>query len=289
MKNIIKKLMVLILFTIFSVNVTFVESNAASLENTMQVVNMNSEFEYKINFEKNLVAIDLVLIFEEEKLSIEEVLTEKVEYNQIENGKIILVYVDETGEGTDNISIKFKAKELTEENVGTKIKVENINAYSLENEEGYEDSELNIESLTEEVRIVEETIEEPEEKPEEKPEEEPEENKGSMNNEDSHIIVEGMGENTSADSGLLRLPNAGINNYAIIPIVIVIIIVAILIMKYKKIKSIIPIIVLGILFIGTVKTNAASGIFIKKYDNIKNFEKVIVIMPDETNRNLKKN
>lgn len=282
MKNItkkIKKITALILLTMFLIIVSFTESDAASLENTTQEISVGSEIEYKINFGEKLSAIDLVLTFEEEKLSIMELLTENAEYNQIENGKIVLVYVDESGEGTDNISIKFKTKELTEENTSTKIKVESINAYSLENERGYEDSELNIELLIQDIIIVDKTIEQPKEENE------------NINNKTGNLINEKEEENTSASNGLLRLPNTGTNtgiSIAIIIAIVVAIIAAILIVKNKKIKGIMPIILLGILFIGTVKTEATSGIFIKKYENTKNYEKLIVVMPDQTNRNLKR-
>lgn len=264
MKSVTLKISTLILFTIFLIVFGFSNIKAASLENTSQKVNIDSEIEYKINFGEKVTSVDLVLTFEKEKLSITELLTEKAEYNQIENGKIVLVYADESGKGTDNISIKFKAKELTEENTGTQIKVEDINAYSLEKSQGYENSELNIESLTESITIVQEPIEQPKKE-----------------------------ENTNTKNEVLESPNTGINTeikeiviITIVMLIIATIIDVIFIMKHKK--NIIPIILLGILFIGTVKTEAASGIFIKKYENTKNHENLIVIMPDKINRNLKK-
>ena len=281
----IKKILVINLITILLIIMSFTQCNAATLENESQETIVGSEFEYEIKFGEKLTAIDFEITFDESKLTIVELQTEKAEYNKIDNGKIVVVYVDESGQGTDSIAVKFKAKELTEENTSTKIKVETINAYSLEKEKGYADSELNMEKLIEDIKIekvkgeISKDINE----------EIKEESNNVSNNQNYKVINGKEEENTSASKGLLSLPNTGIGKVSIIVIVVaIVVVVAFIIIRYKKIKNILPIIILGILFIGTIEVEASSEIFIKKYENIKNYEKVIVVMPDIINRNIKK-
>lgn len=291
--KVIKKIIFIILMSMLIVIITFSNCNAARLENENFKIFMESEFEYKIDFGEKLTAIDLEMTFDETKLVIEKVVTEKAEYNRIGEGRVVVVYVDETGNGTDSIVIKFKAKKLTGEYADTKIKVENINAYSLEKEVGYSNSKLNIEFLTANVKInmpKDESKDEPKDEPKDELKNDTKIIKGEENSKKSNDINV-KEETTSAKQHTLNLPKTGDSNVRNILIVIAIImamVLLILIVKYKKIKSILPVVILGALSIGTIEAKATSEIFIKRYENIKNAEKVIVVMPDIVNRSVKR-
>ena len=148
--KIVRKIVAVFLLVILLMFINTIQSNAANID-----ANLNSEFDYKINFGRKIVSCDIELQFDFDKLEIARVETNNTDYNEIENGKVIIVYADETGVGIDKLSIKFKTKKTTPGKETAKIFINNINAYSLSKDEQYSKEQFNVEKLLTEIRILE--------------------------------------------------------------------------------------------------------------------------------------
>ena len=255
----IKKIVLLVIFFII-INLNIMNSYAANIENSNASVEINKEFEYKINLEEKLVSVDFEIKYNADIIEFIGVSTDNVEYNKIEDGRIVFIYLDETGKGTEEIVVKFKAKKETAENDIALIKITDINGYSLEKQKGYIGAELNVEDLEEKVAI----------------------SKVETNEEIKQRTVQKDNQSPKI------LPNTGIKSIIFIAIIIIGGLSVVFIIKYKKIKNIIPILVITFLFTGTLKSNASTGIFIKKYEKSNNLEDFIIVIPNKTNRNILK-
>ena len=255
----IKKIVLLVMVFII-INFIIISSYAANIENSTASVEINKEFEYKINLEEKLVSVDFEIKYNAEMIEFTGVSTDKVEYNKIGNGRMAFIYLDETGNGTEEIVVKFKAKKETEENDIALIKITDINGYSLEKNKGYIGAELNIEDLEEKITI----------------------SKNATNEEIKQKTIQ------KDDQSPKLLPNTGTKNIIFIAIIIIGVLSVVCIIKHKKIKNIIPILVITLLFTGTLKSNASTGIFIKKYEKSNNLEDFIIVIPNKTNRNILK-
>ena len=308
----IKKVIVSLIVIVVIMSAFIIESDATKVENSKIEVDMNSEIEYKINLKDKVVSIDLEIEYDEEKVEFKGVSTEKTEYNNLGNGRAIIVYVDETGEGTNSIGVKFTSKAITEDEITSEIKAVSINAYSLKQDKEYGNEDYDIENLKTEIKIkkIEEegSINKDEESKKDiyenddegdKVGEETEENNDEIEKKDKETDnkkerkehAEGIDKEEKTDTTQAKtvLPKTGIEVVGINIVAGIILLLVGLVIRMKKSKNIIPMIILGFIILGTSDCYGANEILIKKYKLVENFKNIIVVMPDEENRSIVRN
>lgn len=363
-----KIILTIILISVLVFNIMTTKSYSASVivETDSKTINNNYEFNYKLNFGETVVTTDFIIEFDSNYIEFLGVDTENTDYNQLGNGKFIILYVDEEGSGTRNIDIHFKAKIGNfDENTKTEIKVTDINAYALNRGTSYSTEDFNLSNTS---MFVSKYV------PDNKPKDEENDNSnvgnvddnknqdnnggqviinnyyygydyntGSINNngnnnnnnnnnnngnnsgsqnnnnnsndKDKYVVydvgsVNNYNNNNSdknKDSTYLGtiqittpeqvdeesgdMPFTGTKSSTVATVLLVILIIHTIYVFFKahnnKMNYYI-VFALGIILLGTLDTYAVGNIFIKNFDRIKNYENLIVIMPDLDNRNIKK-
>lgn len=362
-----KIILTIILISVLVFNIMTTKSYSASVivETDSKTINNNYEFNYKLNFGETIVTTDFILEFDANYVEFLGVDTENTDYNQLGNGKFIILYVDEDGNGTRNIDIHLKAKIGNfDENTKTEIKVTDINAYALNRGASYSTEDFNLSNTS---MFVSKYV------PDNKPNDEENDNSnvgnvddnknqdnnggqviinnyyygydyntGSINNngnnnnnnnnnsnnnsgsqnnnnnsndKDKYVVydvgsVNNYNNNNSdknKDSTYLGtiqittpeqvdeesgdMPFTGTKSSTLATVLLIILIIHTIYVFFKahnnKMNYYI-VFALGIILLGTLDTYAVGNIFIKNFDRIKNYENLIVIMPDLDNRNIKK-
>lgn len=320
--------MVLIFILIFNIIMTKSYSATLSVTTESNNINENSEFNYTLNFDDTIITLDTIIEFDEQYIEFVEINTPNMEYNKIENGKMVCIYVDENGIGTNNVTINFKVKDF-EQKFSTQIKIIEINAYALEKGKAYSTSDFNLDNT---IMTISSNG-----KREEKPNKENNSiknnnviddvgaitnttnnvsnndfignldininNVGNVKNNNSEFNNNGDSNNKENNNnnnikistpnednkakGILPATGKPTSMLAIILLIILIIHSIISFIKYHK-KQTNFFIVFAFTIILLKSISLANGnIIIQNFERIKNFEHLIVIMPDLDNRNLK--
>ena len=94
-----KIILTIILISVLVFNIMTTKSYSASVivETDSKTINNNYEFNYKLNFGETIVTTDFILEFDSNYVEFLGVDTENTDYNQLGNGKFIILYVDEEG------------------------------------------------------------------------------------------------------------------------------------------------------------------------------------------------
>ncbi len=372
-KNKIAKIIfsvILILVLIFNIITTKSYSATVNVATDSNIINDNLEFNYKLNFDETMLTTDFILEFDTKYIEFLGVDTENTEYNQLEDGKIIFVYVDEEGNGTKDVNINFKVKaDNFDDSTKAEIKVTDINSYSLNKGEAYITKDYDLEKT---VMFLEKYVEDNNTSNDKNDDNQNDDNQNDSNRDDEKQDDSTIGEvnnnqddnnnniednepnsdgtndniqnNTNNDSqtndeinqefssdtnvntdnvGAVdnknnsstndnnnnndrnieistpepteekagSIPFTGKTSSTVATILLVILIVHTIYMFFKthnKQTNFYIAFALGLILFGTLDSNAVGNIFIKNYDRIKNFENLIVIMPDSENRNISK-
>lgn len=308
MKRVAKRCLIFIIITValMILNATNSYAKVAQLEQNNTTSNVNARVSYKIKFKEKIITEDMELEYNNEYLEYLSTTTANTEVNVV-NNKIFVLYSDVKGEGTDCIEILFKVKNKIPNNVKNEIKLLDINFYDKENKKDYSSEDVNLQEFVKDVGANSNNGNT---------------NNGNTNNGNSNNGNTNNGNTNNGSTNNGNTNNGNTNNgnrnngntnnrnannsvdqtkangtipqtgtsgipYIVMGILGLIVLNVIFILgKNKKIKCIIPMIAIGIVLTGTLSVKAVNNINIKKYDKIKNCDKVIVIMPDKINRNI---
>ena len=258
---------ILLLFVMLCIGANTI-TKAANVLNDYIEIYENTEFEYTIDFGENIVSTDVELSYDTDKIELIGAVTQNTEYNEIEKGKLIVLYVDETGAGASKVTLKFKSKTIKSKRERIKIIAQDINAYSLEKDGQYTKTELGIASLEKTIDIIKE---------------EPSNTPDTSRNET--IVIETDG--TKSEALPSKLPATG-NKVKILMIIGIIILTIVAIILGVKGKKFLSIIVIGFIFVGAANVDAYQDMLIKKYNAIINYNNLVVALPNKTLRNVTK-
>lgn len=307
MKKIALKCLSFIILTIalIALNATNSYAKVAQLEQNNTTSNVNARVSYKIKFKEKIITEDMELEYNNEYLEYLSTTTANTEVNVV-NNKIFVLYSDVKGEGTDCIEILFKVKNKIPSNVKNEIKLLDINFYDKENKD-YSSKDIDLQEFVKNIGANNsENINNNNTN---------NNNSNNNNNNNSNNSNKNNNNNSNSNNSNTSNKNNGNSNnnktnqdnnvdqtkangtipqtgtsgipYIVIGTLGLIILNAVFIIgKNKKIKCIIPMLAVGMILTGTLSVKAVNNINIKKYNKIKNCDKVIVIMPDKTNRNI---
>lgn len=242
---------IMIILNIFTIPVYGVN---ISTETTQDKIAVEEQVIYKINFDETVLTADLKLNYDASKLEYIGTNTEKLEaiYFNDENCLQVL-YADESGIGTNQIQLIFKAKDLAYK---TPLKIQEINVHTVEKQESF--------NITDENEINQIEIQ-----------------KISIIQNNDYVE-----DNSEDDTYPGTLPKAGYNLKNIIIATIGVIVIIAIIIVTLKFKKVLPVVIIILVSGFAVKSDAMSNILIKEYNKIKGYENIVVIMPDSTNRNI---
>lgn len=352
-RKLVKIIMFIFLIFILIFNLITTKSYSATviIDSDSEIINDDEIFNYKLRFDSKMVTFDFILEYDADYIEFLGVNTQNVEYSELEYGKVIVVYVDEEGNGTNNIDINFKAnKNNFTDDTRAKIKVTDMNAYSLTKGEAYSSKDFDLSMTKMEVMKVRNSDNPSNDK--DYIHKNDQNNSGDSNsytynyyyyyynNNDSNVgnirneqnenknnttnnnqvnnkfsnntntITDGVGavdnnnnDDTKKDGELLiftpeppdeneeDIPFTGTRSSKLATVLLVLLIIHTIYVFFKSRNqqmNFYMAFALGLILFGNIDSNAAGNIFIKNYDRIKNFENIIIVMPDLQNRNINK-
>lgn len=349
-----KIIIFILLIFILIFNLISTKSYAATviIDSDSEIINDDEVFNYKLRFDSKMVTFDFILEYDADYIEFLGVKTQNVEFSELEYGKIIVVYVDEEGNGTNNIDINFKAnKNNFTDDTRAKIKVTDLNAYSLTKGEAYSSRDFDLSMTKMEVMKIKKGDNSSDDKDYIHKNDQNSNNVGGngsytynyyyyyYNNNDSNVgnirndqnennnttnnnqvggeffngtktntITDGVGavnndDTTKKDGQLLiftpeppdenegDIPFTGTRSSKFATALLILLILHTIYVFFKSRSNKMNFYMafaLGLILFGAVDSNAAGNIFIRNYDRIKNFENIIIVMPDLQNRNVNK-
>lgn len=345
-----KIIMFILLIFILIFNLISTKSYAATviIDSDSEIINDDEIFNYKLRFDSKMITFDFILEYDADYIEFLGVNTPNVEYSELEYGKVIVLYVDEEGNGTNNIDINFKAnKDKFTDDTRAKIKAIDLNAYSVTKGQAYSSRDFDLSMTKMEVMKIQKGDNPSSDKDYIHKNDQDDndgnhsyiynyyyyyynnnndqtvgnikndqnENKSNTNNQvngefsnNTNTITDGVGaidnnDDTKKDGQLLiftpeppdenegDIPFTGTKSskFAIALIVLLIIHTIYVFFKSRsKQMNFYMAFAFGLILFGAVDSNAAGNIFIRNYDRIKNFENIIIVMPDLQNRNVNK-
>ncbi len=348
-----KIILFILLIFILIFNLISTKSYAATviIDSDSEIINDDEIFNYKLRFDSKMVTFDFILEYDADYIEFLGVNTPNVEYSELEYGKVIVLYVDEEGNGTNNIDINFKAnKDKFTDDTRAKIKAIDINAYSVTKGHAYSSKDFDLSMTKMEVMKIKKGDNSSDDKDYIHKNDQNSNNVGGngsytynyyyyyYNNNDSNVgnikndqnknntsnnneidgeffygtktntITDGVGaidnnDDTKKDGQLLiftpeppdenegDIPFTGTRTSKIATLLLVLLIIHTIYVFFKSRNNKMNFYMafaLGLILFGAVDSNAAGNIFIRNYDRIKNFENIIIVMPDLQNRNVNK-
>ena len=267
MKNlkILNFILTFLLITLFSSTIKAF-SVSSNIDNN--VINIGEEVTYTILFDESILTSDFKLSYDNNILEYIGSNTDNIDVNNsIENKYVHILYVDESGKGTNEIKLLFKAKKNFNH---TDLKIIEMNVHTKEKSVSY-----SIEDTNNLENITKQTIKFPASNSIE------DDSKTDNKKNDTNIVKSGN-QNSNNNSPKTILPYAGIKG-RIFLIAFIASILATIFFGYKNIKlrKIFSILFFVIVLSKVIDVKAENSNFARIYNKIYGYEKIIEVMQNE--------
>ena len=267
MKNlkILNFILTFLLITLFSSTIKAF-SVSSNIDNN--VINIGEEVTYTILFDESILTSDFKLSYDNNILEYIGSNTDNIDVNNsIENKYVHILYVDESGKGTNEIKLLFKAKKNFNH---TDLKIIEMNVHTKEKSVSY-----SIEDTNKLENITKQTIKFPASNSIE------DDSKTDNKKNDTNIVKSGN-QNSNNNSPKTILPYAGIKG-RIFLIAFIASILATIFFGYKNIKlrKIFSILFFVIVLSKVIDVKAENSNFARIYNKIYGYEKIIEVMQNE--------
>ena len=267
MKNlkILNFILTFLLITLFSSTIKAF-SVSSNIDNN--VINIGEEVTYTILFDESILTSDFKLSYDNNILEYIGSNTDNIDVNNsIENKYVHILYVDESGKGTNEIKLLFKAKKNFNH---TDLKIIEMNVHTKEKSVSY-----SIEDTNNLENITKQTIKFPASNSIE------DDSKTDNKKNDTNIVKSGN-QNSNNNSPKTILPYAGIKG-RIFLIAFIASILATIFFGYKNIKlrKIFSILFFVIVLSKVIDVKAENSNFARIYNKIYGYEKIIAVMQNE--------
>lgn len=267
MKNlkILNFILTFLLITLFSSTIKAF-SVSSNIDNN--VINIGEEVTYTILFDESILTSDFKLSYDNNILEYIGSNTDNIDVNNsIENKYVHILYVDESGKGTNEIKLLFKAKKNFNH---TDLKIIEMNVHTKEKGVSY-----SIEDTNNLENITKQTIKFPASNSIE------DDSKTDNKKNDTNIVKSGN-QNSNNNSPKTILPYAGIKG-RIFLIAFIASILATIFFGYKNIKlrKIFSILFFVIVLSKVIDVKAENSNFARIYNKIYGYEKIIAVMQNE--------
>ena len=267
MKNlkILNFILTFLLITLFSSTIKAF-SVSSNIDNN--VINIGEEVTYTILFDESILTSDFKLSYDNNILEYIGSNTDNIDVNNsIENKYVHILYVDESGKGTNEIKLLFKAKKNFNH---TDLKIIEMNVHTKEKSVSY-----SIEDTNNLENITKQTIKFPASNSIE------DDSKTDNKKNDTNIVKSGN-QNSNNNSPKTILPYAGIKG-RIFLIAFIASILATIFLGYKNIKlrKIFSILFFVIVLSKVIDVKAENSNFARIYNKIYGYEKIIAVMQNE--------
>ena len=267
MKNlkILNFILTFLLITLFSSTIKAF-SVSSNIDNN--VINIGEEVTYTILFDESILTSDFKLSYDNNILEYIGSNTDNIDVNNsIENKYVHILYVDESGKGTNEIKLLFKTKKNFNH---TDLKIIEMNVHTKEKGVSY-----SIEDTNNLENITKQTIKFPASNSIE------DDSKTDNKKNDTNIVKSGN-QNSNNNSPKTILPYAGIKG-RIFLIAFIASILATIFFGYKNIKlrKIFSILFFVIVLSKVIDVKAENSNFARIYNKIYGYEKIIAVMQNE--------
>ena len=263
--KILNFILTFLLITLFSSTIKAF-SVSSNIDNN--VINIGEEVTYTILFDESILTSDFKLSYDNNILEYIGSNTDNIDVNNsIENKYVHILYVDESGKGTNEIKLLFKAKKNFNH---TDLKIIEMNVHTKEKGVSY-----SIEDANNLENITKQTIKFPASNSIE------DDSKTDNKKNDTNIVKSGN-QNSNNNSPKTILPYAGIKG-RIFLIAFIASILATIFFGYKNIKlrKIFSILFFVIVLSKVIDVKAENSNFARIYNKIYEYEKIIAVMQNE--------
>lgn len=263
--KILNFILTFLLITLFSSTIKAF-SVSSNIDNN--VINIGEEVTYTILFDESILTSDFKLSYDNNILEYIGSNTDNIDVNNsIENKYVHILYVDESGKGTNEIKLLFKAKKNFNH---TDLKIIEMNVHTKEKGVSY-----SIEDTNNLENITKQTIKFPASNSIE------DDSKTDNKKNDTNIVKSGN-QNSNNNSPKTILPYAGIKG-RIFLIAFIASILATIFFGYKNIKlrKIFSILFFVIVLSKVIDVKAENSNFARIYNKIYGYEKIITVMQNE--------
>ena len=263
--KILNFILTFLLITLFSSTIKAF-SVSSNIDNN--VINIGEEVTYTILFDESILTSDFKLRYDNNILEYIGSNTDNIDVNNsIENKYVHILYVDESGKGTNEIKLLFKAKKNFNH---TDLKIIEMNVHTKEKGASYSIEDTNnLENITKQTIkfSASNSIED--------------DSKTDNKKNDTNIVKSGN-QNSNNNSPKTILPYAGIKG-RIFLIAFIASILATIFFGYKNIKlrKIFSILFFVIVLSKVIDVKAENSNFARIYNKIYGYEKIIAVMQDE--------
>ena len=263
--KILNFILTFLLITLFSSTIKAF-SVSSNIDNN--VINIGEEVTYTILFDESILTSDFKLRYDNNILEYIGSNTDNIDVNNsIENKYVHILYVDESGKGTNEIKLLFKAKKNFNH---TDLKIIEMNVHTKEKGASYSIEDTNnLENITKQTIkfSASNSIED--------------DSKTNNKKNDTNIVKPGN-QNSNNNSPKTILPYAGIKG-RIFLIAFIASILATIFFGYKNIKlrKIFSILFFVIVLSKVIDVKAENSNFARIYNKIYGYEKIIAVMQNE--------
>lgn len=263
--KILNFILTFLLITLFSSTIKAF-SVSSNIDNN--VINIGEEVTYTILFDESILTSDFKLSYDNNILEYIGSNTDNIDVNNsIENKYVHILYVDESGKGTNEIKLLFKAKKNFNH---TDLKIIEMNVHTKEKGVSYSIEDTNnLENITKQTIkfLASNSIED--------------DSKTDNKKNDTNIVKSGN-QNSNNNSPKNILPYAGIKG-RIFLIAFIASILATIFFGYKNIKlrKIFSILFFVIVLSKVIDVKAENSNFARIYNKIYGYEKIIAVMQNE--------
>ena len=263
--KILNFILTFLLITLFSSTIKAF-SVSSNIDNN--VINIGEEVTYTILFDESIITSDFKLSYDNDILEYIGSNTDNIDVNNsIENKYVHILYVDESGKGTNEIKLLFKAKKNFNH---TDLKIIEMNVHTKEKGASYSIEDTNnLENITKQTIkfSASNSIED--------------DSKTNNKKNDTNIVKPGN-QNSNNNSPKTILPYAGIKG-RIFLIAFIASILATIFFGYKNIKlrKIFSILFFVIVLSKVIDVKAENSNFARIYNKIYGYEKIIAVMQNE--------
>ena len=263
--KILNFILTFLLITLFSSTIKAF-SVSSNIDNN--VINIGEEVTYTILFDESILTSDFKLRYDNNILEYIGSNTDNIDVNNsIENKYVHILYVDESGKGTNEIKLLFKAKKNFNH---TDLKIIEMNVHTKEKGASYSIEDTNnLENITKQTIkfSASNSIED--------------DSKTNNKKNDTNIVKPGN-QNSNNNSPKTILPYAGIKGRIFLSAFIASILATIF-FGYKNIKlrKIFSILFFVIVLSKVIDVKAENSNFARIYNKIYGYEKIIAVMQNE--------